>query len=418
MHGAVATRWAPSGPAAEAFRAVEAAAVGTLEQLQTSEALAEGKVTVVGLDAIADKLGSRWKPRQSLVHDYAERTLRRALGDNGFCQRISETEFIVVQAGVSRLTGQALCINALRDTLTHFLGEAAIGDVILHEVTRITHDGIFGERVNAAAVSEAAGHSREPDAPKPPAVDDRWAPFVASDGRRVRVSCALEPVLQLKAFQRIGYRLVRRVLSLPTETPLTAAEVNNLSIADLERIDFAALSRGLDRLTHDVGDDKQLSLVLPVSYTTLASHRARGKLVDVFHQAKQAVRHGVICEVGGIDGVPPGALRSAIALVKPYSLLIVGHFSEAPSPRLGDLRDGGLQCLAADSPTGLVGEAEFIGWTRGLLRAARPGIRSVMIHRLANSRQAAIAAALGVTHGSFRPREAATEAERIVVVEA
>lgn len=35
---------------------------------------------------------------------------------------------------------------------------------------------------------------------------DHWTPFVAADGRLLQVSAALEPVYELKAFTRIGFR--------------------------------------------------------------------------------------------------------------------------------------------------------------------------------------------------------------------
>ena len=109
----------------------------TLERIQTSELLAEGKVCLLGLDAVRDRLGPRWPGRREMVYQHIQGALRRHLGAHGFFVRISETDFLVAQPGVGRLEGQAYCLNCLREVLTYFLGEALIADLVVCEVTTI-----------------------------------------------------------------------------------------------------------------------------------------------------------------------------------------------------------------------------------------------------------------------------------------
>jgi len=384
-------------------RPLDAAAVSTLERLESSDALAEGGVTMIALDAIATRHGGRWNLGRDSVYEHVERTLRRRLGDRGYCQRISETEYLVVQPSLSRTAGQALCVSAMRETLTHFLGAARPVDLAIHEVTCITAQGVVRERLDIGQVEEAHLRELAREAKESAALAsyEQRTPFVAADGRRVRVSCSLEPVFLLKASQRIGYRLARRVVHVATDVALTLAERRNLASADIERVDFATLSRGLDRLRSEAESDMAPTLILPVSFITLTSQRARATLLDFFQQAQRSVRHGLICEVGDIDDVPPSALLAATTLVRPYCLLVMGHFAEPPARKLGDLREGGVQGVSIERPQAEPDDAGFIGWTKALIRRARPSLRSVMVHRLTSRRQAAIAAALGVTHGSF-----------------
>ena len=111
---------------------------------------------------------------------------------------------------------------------------------------------------------------------------------------------------------------------------------------------------------------------------------------------------GEICDIDG--AAPPGALLAAVHLIRPYCLFAVAQLAEAsPSGKLGGLRDSGLQGVSIELPQIESGEAEFIGWTRALVAAARPAIKSVIVYQLASLRQAAIAGALGVTHASIRP---------------
>ena len=226
--------------------------------------------------------------------------------------------------------------------LTYFLGEALLSDIIVHEVTSIEGGRVAAQTLDATAV-EAEAQSLPPTAAQAPirvapptssvTSQDRWTPFVAHDGRRLRASCQLEPVFQLKTYGRIGYRMRRRVLSLPSERPLTRDEQRNLTSGDLERIDFATLARGLNRLEQEGTAERQPSLILPVSFTTLSSKRGRATLTEFFRAAQSAVQSGLICEVCDIEGVPPSTLLAVTSLMRPFCSSSSSVASRPPQPK-------------------------------------------------------------------------------------
>jgi len=385
-----------------------------LERIQGSEMLAEGKVCLLGLDAVRERLGPRWPGRREMVYQHIQATLRRQLGPHGFFVRISETDFLVAQPGVGRLEGQAYCLNCLREVLTYFLGEALIADLVVCEVTTIADDQIGARKLDSVAVESEARKvqfeaRQQPDA-EPPRYSlisqDRWTPFVAHDGRRLRASCQLEPVFQLKTYGRIGYRLTRRVLVLPGETPLSLAEQRQLTGADIERIDFATLARGMNRLEQEAGGERQPSLILPVSFGTLSSHRGRAMLVEFFRAAQLSVQRGLICEVCDIEGVPPSTLLAATSLMRPFCLFIVGRLAAAPLAPLVALKDAGLQGLSIECPGGLVSDEAFGAFAKAVTTAAKPVGKSVLFYGVAGPRQAAMASLYGATHASFAPTAA------------
>lgn len=376
-------------------------AIATLEHLQSTGMVARGRVNIVSLQAIADQFGHRWATRRDLVHDHVERCLERQFGGQNLFQRVSDTDYVLCQPEASAMAGQARCLNALREILHHFLGVAQVADLRVHAITRISSEGIYGEPLDVDAVAVAAADLQEIEA-TPTAAIDRWSPFVCSSGQRVRVSCALEPVILLKASSKIGYRLVRLVLEMPSDRPLSTAEQRSLSRADIQRIDFATIAWGLDRLRVEGRRGRCSSLVLPVSYITLSSREGRAVVVELFRRAQTAVRHGVICEIGDIEGVPTGALTAAAAVIRPFCSYVVGRLKETSVGRLEGLKGVRLQAVIAECPPGLSGDAEFAGWARGVLAASRPISRSVMLCQVPSARQVAIAAMLGATHASFR----------------
>jgi hypothetical protein len=390
-----------------------------LERIQSSSLLAEGKVCLMSLSAVRERLGPRWLGRRDRIYDHARQALRRSLGAHGFFLRISETDFLVAQPGVDRIAGQAACLNCLRQVLTYFLGEALISDIMVHEVTSID-DGRIAARVLDASAVDAEAQALPPVAPlqaaPPPAPpisglfsQDRWTPFTAHDGQRLRASCQLEPVFQLKTYGRIGYRMRRRILTLPSERPLSRADQQKLTGADIERIDCATLARGLNRLEQEAEGERQPSLILPVSFTTLSSKRGRATLAEFFRAAQGSVQRGLICEVCDIEGVPPSALLAATSLMRPFCLFIVGHLAAPPGGGLGFLQGAGLQGVSVECPPGLESDGAFDAFAKAITAAAKPVVRAVMIYGVGSARHAAIASLHGASHASFAPSRPKTQ---------
>jgi hypothetical protein len=418
-----------AGAAPSVLRLDAANLADMLDRLADPQALSAGLVNVVGLDSIAERLGARWITRRELVYDHVERVLERQMGPDIVYHRIGETHFVVVQSGRTRLQAQGLCLRCLKEILEYFLGEARVPDLRLHEVTGVSSSEIIGRRVGVSQAglpeppidSESnaftlPGASRVaiPQIPIASLVA-RWSPFVAGNGRTVRVSCVLEPVVNLASSTRIGFRLARRVVYLDTERVLTDRDVRNLSRADIARVDYATIARGLDRLRAVGGQDKHPTLIVPVSYATLSNQRTRETLVALLEHARAEVRHGLVCEICDLDGVPPSALLTAISMIRPFCVRVLANVVERKPAMLRSLRGLGLDGVSMDCPTNQ-GDAEFMGWARDASNAARPVARTFFLYRVESLHRGALASMAGVTHVSLastpkEPIQAAPVAE-------
>lgn len=387
-----------------------------IDSLADPSVLAAGQVTVISLDGIAERFGPRWSLRRDLVYQQVERVLERLLGLEAVVHRIAETQYVVVQPRQSRLVAQGLCLRCLKEILHHFLGEVVPADIRLHEVTRMSPDGIYGHTVDLPPVDAGPGLGdgepanfaqpqragpAEPSATarEPPFVS-QWTPFVASDGRGLRVSCALEPVVHLASSARIGFRLARRVLDLQTERPLSALELQNLSRADIATVDYATIARGLHRLRAEGDGGKMPTLIVPVSYATLSNQRTRERLVALLQEAKAEVRLGLVCEICDIEGVPPGALLTAVSLITPFCMRVLAFLSDPRPPLLRPLKGLGLHGVSMNCPAGL-GDAEFVGWIREAKAASRLVANTLFLYRVPSTQRGALAFLAGVTHLSM-----------------
>lgn len=365
--------------------------------------LAAGKVNLIALDAIADRLGPRWALRRDQIHEHVDRTLARRLQSGGYHIRVSETDFLICQPELGRFSGQAACLQLLREILTYFIGDGAQADHSVLQVTEVGATAIQGVRVRASEVEEGERTERESGAPTPRAMD-RWTPFVAADGRELSVTCDLAPVFELRSFGRIGYRMARRVRVVGSGEVLTAGMVRALPPGDILRIDLATVAHGVNRLLAVDSDERQPSLIVPVSFTSLSSQRGRAEIARLLTDVRALVERGVICQISDIDGVPQGSLIQVVALIRPYCLLVVAHLEcGVPSAAtLGRLKRSGVQGLAVDCPHALT-EAALLRWMAITIRAVRQVVRSALLYGVASPRHAAFAAQLGATHASIGP---------------
>lgn len=393
------------------MRLVSADAQDQLARFSDPVLLSSGKVNVISLEAVQKRFGDRWPQRKDQVFAFAERVLERSLAAGGVHLRVSDTDFFIMHPELGRFAGQAACLRYLREVLTHFLGDDSLAGTGVLQVTKIGNGRLEACQVDAHG-AEAALARGETDPPNEatrlaafdleassPATLNRWTPFVASDGRQLRISATLEPIYETKGFSRIGFRMIRRVIVIATGEELGARQVAALSSADILRADLATITRGIDRLRAD-GGEQQLSLVVPLSFSSLSSQRGRTELTTPLKEAGALVRFGVICEILDIEGVPAGALLHATSLVRPFSLLVVGNV-QTPTPKsFARFIGAGVQALSFECPQGL-GDAEFIGWASGTVQAAKKVAKSILIYRAESTQRASLLASFGATHVSL-----------------
>ncbi|MDB5451801.1 MAG: hypothetical protein JWO33_379 [Caulobacteraceae bacterium] len=381
-------------------------AAEVLERLSATS-LESGKVNLISIDAVAAAFGTRWDSKRSQVYEHVERILERSLGEDGYFTRVSATDFLVVQPNAGQFGAQALCYRSFREIWTHFLGKEPQPERTVHKVTELSAHQITATEVDA---SEAmAGEAEEMEvaqsleaakakAANKPLSPTKWAPFVASNGRRVDVVCHLEPVFSVRTRSRIALRFSRKVIDLATSEPLRSGEVAALNRSDLFRVDMATLSRGLAQLEADETAEPELSLIVPASYIALSHAPSRQAFIKALAEFAGKVEKGLILELHDLAGVPHANLSEVLATIRPLCLLAVGHLSAETPAR--SLKEVGLSAVSVSCPKLLGGEAAYIGWLKGWIRSAHVVARSVMVYRCASSRQMAMAAALGASHCS------------------
>jgi hypothetical protein len=388
-------------------RFAEAELQAAIERLAGTPLAAEGKVCLIGLDAIRDRLAERWPARSAQVYDHVDRTLARHLRIGGWFARVSDVDYLVVQPGLTRYAAQGSCLSYMRDLLGHFLGRYSIGDCKVLEVTRLEAGQILAEALDPRAIADAARDElRRITAPS--SADDTDAiraenPFEAASGERLRVSCRLDPLFSLTGFVQVGYRLNRRVVDEGAGEVLSHDALSRLATADLEKIDLATIARGFSRLKSERAQAVESSLVLPVNFPTLASQKARRALIACLKSARQATPVRVTCEISRLEGVPSNALYSAVGMMKPFCDGVLGGVEKPQKSTVGPLHGAGLAGVAFNyaGPSGEDPD-RMVAALAPSLEAALTVSNRVMVLGLRSARELGFAAVLGATHATLK----------------
>ncbi|HWE45684.1 MAG TPA: hypothetical protein VG407_06605 [Caulobacteraceae bacterium] len=382
---------------------VDADAASALERLEGSPLVEEGQVNLIGLNSIKARLGDRWPARADQVHDHVCKSLSRFLSGRGHFVRISQTDYLVVQPDRSRYQCQTACLTFMRDLLSYFLGAAAAIDIEVREVNGLSRNRVEARLIDPTTIREDAPPATDPKArnntlPSP----DKWSPFIAADGRRIHVSCALEPVFSLAALQQVGYRLTRTVIDEATKVPLSKEAQSALSPADIELVDLAAISRGISRLNAQGASRRPPLLLIPVSYSTLGTRRGNAAVFACLKEARGVSTTRVVCELKNIEGVPTSALFSSVAILRRACYAVIGRLEQKPTRTRETFGTVGLNGFAFKyrGP-----HDEDIGMVASLapdVAAMQDVAPTTMVLGLRAPREIALAKLVGATHASMR----------------
>ena len=286
-----------------------------------SDLIDQGQAFLVSLEPVRQALGQRWESRRAQIYDLVERHFRKHLSPTDIWEQAGAAQILVATPGKSTILAQALCYRALKDVLTYFMGEVNHKDLIVSCVTELTADRVTIQPVSVAELEKADLESIPRPVPQPPASSmanlAAW-PLQTADGQNLRVSFAVEPVMDLRAWARAGHRIESRIMNQQTGVELTGVERRLLLPRDFQQIDLAALERGMSRLAEGPIPDKP-NLIIQLSFASLSNGRARAALLGRAKELQHVMRQAAICELVDVEsGVPVGRLAEVTSLIRGF----------------------------------------------------------------------------------------------------
>jgi GGDEF domain-containing protein len=108
-----------------------------LQAIASGDGLARGCVNIIGFESIRRSIGQRWDARREQVWDNIQKNLNSRLTPSDTVERIGEVEFLVFLASESGPVAQTVCLRALQEILTHYLGSFDLADLTIKTVTAV-----------------------------------------------------------------------------------------------------------------------------------------------------------------------------------------------------------------------------------------------------------------------------------------
>jgi hypothetical protein len=373
-----------------------------LSRLEGADVLRAGGANLIGLDAIRAKLGDRWPTKRARVWEHVERDLEKRLSPTDMVLRLDEVNYLVAISGASRFAAQATCLHALKDVLQFFLGETRMVDIAVRAVSSVEGGVVTSAPLDPAAIERDAALPSAHDRAFSDQADDEWRPPLAGrtqlsslfgvNRHPIEVRIAVEPVVNLRRDLVTSFLIDRTAVPGVTDP------------ADRLQVDAAVLTYAVSLLQEHKARGGKLTLHLPVSYSSVASVKAREATLRMIRRTQAIARETVLIEIDDLDaGIPPSRLIEVVSLIKPFCLGVLGRVR--PTRKALDAVKGcGLKGLVLDAGGGLGRTpAEDAIVLRAFVEAGSAIAPNLIVHGLADPVMVDVAKAAGVTHASLQP---------------
>jgi hypothetical protein len=366
-----------------------------VEQLAKARKIEEGCVTVIGLDAIRERLGARWPRRSTQVWEAVDRLLERRLPPHALHARIDDVSYLI-EAGTSPESAQATSFKLLQELHLFFLGEP--GFEAMRVASVLSFDG--GRLLTQPVVGRSfAPPADAPPVRPPPATPDsaanQWSVLsFAAASHRVQVAYERQTVILLSTGKPTAVRL-RPVVRVDGAERSGAAIADGLTHAELMALDQATMLEAMS-----VGDG---AIVAPFFFETLSSTRGRAGILKAL--AGRPPPRGMLAELIGIDrGTPESRVLETVSLVAPYCAAIIVQAS-ADRPCFSVSRATRLKGMSIDCEDAL--NPQRGPAVRLMECKTRSGIGPLLFAcGLASPGLLPLARAAGATHASLARRPA------------
>jgi hypothetical protein len=384
-----------SSPAFAAERVTDTGAVASLQRLALSGEIERGLVTVIGLDAIRERLGAKWQVRRDWVWETVERHLTKGLGASGFWLRLGEVD-VAVCAGRTAEASRVIGLNLLRELLDFFLGSSRFEDMRIASIVWVRGDEIGCARLDPRGLEEIQEpRSFQPD--PPPARAPIWSAlsFRTAKGRNLRLDLAFESVINLRNRVPVATRLKPLVREQGSHEPYAGRWIEELRTAD--QIAAICAIGGAAKALHQEGD---AGVIVPCSLSTLAVARNRAMAVEMLQGVEHRPAKPVVIELIDLDqGTPQGRLLDAVSLLSPHCRAVIARLPAA-RPALEMLRGARLGGVSVECAG-----CRLDALIARLSAATHPVAVGPLTFAFGLASEAArdVAAAAGATHGGLVP---------------
>jgi hypothetical protein len=405
------------------FTLEDGAMAEVIGRLNEIDACNQKRVFFLSLHALAATLGeAKWAAKKDIVGEHIAQNFAHRFSEPDWFLQLNAKSCLLVLPTIQAHKGARMCAQFWEETGQFFIGktddlklplfEVKVGDADLLLLQRIVVDKYFdppshaeaqaAERVAAAPAPEAV-HATQTS----PNFEDINLKSIADPTEFLRkmgygVTCALEPIFDLKHMGLIGYNLEIAVNSVQTGRPVETANAK-MPWQHSQIIDFTGICMAFKILDSWSAEKRKPVLFLPISFTTLASAQARSGILPFVAKRAEKIGVKVFLEIKDVKSVPLYKLIEVSSYVKPFCVAVVGHLGSA-SKDVFDIKQYRLSGVAFNYDERLREDKELYEWFLKLGNTVKNMSGSCMVKGLIDFKQISIAKKAGITHATLKTK--------------
>jgi len=285
-------------------------------------AIVGGYMVIISVSPIQEKTAERWWTKRDLVWDFAQRQFHKSFPASDALRKISDVEYLIVQATEQGAAAQFKAIDFLRTILTFFLGVATISELNLSVVKSIKDGVIETEPLSEAQIQAVtcSGLGVSVPAQEGPRVHppNEFVIKLTLD-RSYEIITSIDPIWSVYKHAVVSYHLRPLVFEV-VGGGVQAADMDEISLRDVLGIDCAIVKNAAAVIRASQLAGYSFALHIPIHFRCMRSLSCRSEMARILPLYSDIRRFLAFNIVGVPDGAPTGALADAVSALRPHAL--------------------------------------------------------------------------------------------------
>ena len=264
-----------------------------------------GRMQLVGLRAVKEQLGPRWRELAAKVRAVAESLIKRRLAREDVLTRRSDDEFVICFASLSEDEARFKAKAIERELTEHMLGSRPLKQL----------NGTLAVPVDPSLLTEVTSEARTLKI-EPSEVEEVGDPIAvlvakletAAADARVRAAAIMKRLNQTCRFaprpvclrNRVRTRLKILDFGLPTRNEVN--QFRRMAVGDprmLAELDLVVLSKAIETIHETAHADSDL-LAIPLSFDTIKSNNWSPHVFRACSAIGKAIRHRIAFKLSNV----------------------------------------------------------------------------------------------------------------------
>lgn len=291
--------------------------------------LVAGRVQMVSVDEIRERLGDYWESAAERIYAKAESVIRSRLAPEDVFKRVNEGQFIVCFGQLSDAEARAKAQTIQKEIRDKLLGSGIDPGLAKVEVDTQTVE-VSEDEANGAGdltVLVAAKLARAADRLKRDA--NRLLVEVLETGqlqpRPILTASGAKAEFEMAFFDAKTQAMVDQIGIVRRDDTKTLAQIDTLMVG-----------RAVEHLLDTCSRRDGANLITPLHFSTLEHRHLREKILVVLRQLPPAARESLVLSIRDIpETIWPARVAEILGTVRPFSRMRMVHLDRM---RLGNIR--------------------------------------------------------------------------------